>query len=359
MSSDSKRVLRRWILAAGLAAAGLVGVWVVTGDAVRAEKEGEEEAVPEILAKVGEVEIARAELEELLAGDLDRLEQEFKKNRHQLMEQGLENLIVEKLVEVEAESREISVDELIDEEIESKLDEVTEEQVDAFYEAQKARIQQPKEDVVDQIRQYLVGQQAQQAQQAFITGLREKYEVKSYLEPMRVEVEVAGSPSRGPVDAPVTLIEFSDFQCPFCSRVIPTLKRIEEAYGDKVRLVFRQFPLHRLHPDAQKAAEASLCANDQEKFWEMHDAMFADQGGLAVDKLKEKAANLGLDVEAFSECLDSDQYADRVNADLQAGSAVGVTGTPAIFINGRFLSGAQPYEEIAKVIDDELSRQEG
>ena len=359
MVSDSKSVFRRWILAAGLAAAALVGVWVVSGDALLAEKESEEEAAPEIMATVGEVEIGRAELEELLAGDLNRLEKEFEKNRHQLLEQGLENLIVEKLVEVEAESRGISVDDLINEEIESKLDEVSEEQVDAFYEAQKGRIQQPKEDVAEQIKEYLVGQQAQQVQQAFITGLREKYEVRSFLEPIRAEVEVAGSPSRGPADAPVTIIEFSDFQCPFCSRVIPTLERVEETYGDKVRLVFRQFPLRQLHPEAQKAAEASLCANDQEKFWEMHDAMFADQGGLAVDKLKEKAATLGLDVEAFSECLDSDRHADRVIADLQAGAALGVTGTPAIFINGRFLSGAQPFEEIAKVIDDELSRAEG
>ena len=359
MSSNKNSAFRRWALVVGLAVVGLVGVWMVAENAVFAEKEGDEAAAPEIMAKVGEVEISKSELEELLASDLDRLEQEFEKSRHQLLEQGLENLIVEKLVEVEAASREISVDELINEEIDSKIEEVTDEQVDAFYEAQKAGIQQPREEVAEQIRQHLVGQQAQQGQRAFIAGLREKYEVRSYLEPMRVKVEVAGAPSKGPVDAPVTLIEFSDFQCPFCSRVIPTLKRIEESYGGKVRLVFRQFPLHRLHPQAQKAAEASLCANDQEKFWEMHDAMFADQGGLAVEKLKEKAGTLGLDLEAFNQCLDSDQYADRVDADLQAGTEVGVTGTPAIFINGRFLSGAQPYEEIAKIIDDELSRQEG
>ena len=158
----------------------------------------------------------------------------------------------------------------------------------------------------------------------------------------------------GPIDAPVTIVEFSDFQCPFCSRVIPTLKQIEESYGDKVRLVFRQFPLHRLHPQAQKAAEASLCADDQGKFWEMHDAMFADQRGLAVDSLKAKAAELELDTATFDECLDSGKYAERIETDLAEGAAVGVTGTPAMFINGRFLSGAVPYEQIAAVIDQEL-----
>jgi protein-disulfide isomerase len=250
----------------------------------------------------------------------------------------------------------MSVDDMFSAEIEDKLSEVTDEQVDQFYEAQKARIQQPKEEVAEQIRQYLSGQQAQQAQQALIGSLREKYEVSSFLEPMRTEVAAGDGPAQGPADAPVTIVEFSDFQCPFCSRVIPTLERVTEEYGEKVRLVFRQFPLHRIHPEAQKAAEASFCADDQGKFWEMHDAMFADQGGLAVDKLKEKAAALELDEAAFAECLASDKYADRVDADLQAGTAAGVSGTPALFINGRFLSGAQPFDEIAKVIDDELKR---
>jgi protein-disulfide isomerase len=325
--------------------------------AVFAEKEGEEEAGSDVLAQVGEIEISRSDLEEALSADLDRIDQEYKKNRHELMEQGLENLIIEKLIETEAASRDMSVEDLFAVEIENKLSEVTDEQVDQFYESQKARIQQPKEQVGEQIREYLSGQQAQQAQQALISSLREKYEVSSFLEPMRTEVAAGDGPSQGPADAPVTIVEFSDFQCPFCSRVIPTLERVTEEYGEKVRLVFRQFPLHRIHPDAQKAAEASFCADDQGKFWEMHDAMFADQGGLAVDKLKEKAGALELDEAAFAECLDSDKYADRVDADLQAGTAAGVSGTPALFINGRFLSGAQPFDEIAKVIDDELKRQ--
>jgi protein-disulfide isomerase len=324
--------------------------------AVFADKDGGEENGSNVLARVGDVEISKAELDEILAADLDRLEQDYEKNRHQLVEQGLENLIVEKLLEVEAASRDISVDDLFAAEIESKIAEITDEQVDAFYEAQKARIPQPKEQVVDQIRQYLRNQQAQPLQQSLVSGLRDKYAVTSFLEPMRTRVDTGDGPSSGPADAPVTIVEFSDFQCPFCSRVIPTLKRVEEEYGDKVRLVFRQFPLHRLHPQAQKAAEASLCAEDQGKFWEMHDAMFADQAGLAVDKLKEKAALLGLSMDAFNDCLDSDRYADRVDADLKAGADAGVSGTPALFINGRFLSGAQPYDEIAKIIDDELSR---
>ena len=121
----------------------------------------------------------------------------------------------------------------------------------------------------------------------------------------------------------------------------------------------RQFPLHSIHPEAQKAAEASLCADDQGKFWEMHDALFANQSALEVADLKSAAAKLELDTGAFDECLDSGKHAERVNADLQAGVAAGVTGTPAMFINGRFMSGAQSYETIAKVVDDELRRAGG
>jgi protein-disulfide isomerase len=114
-----------------------------------------------------------------------------------------------------------------------------------------------------------------------------------------------------------------------------------------------------MHQNAQKAAEASLCANDQGKFWQLHDAMFQNQQALGVDQLKAKAAELGLDAKVFGECLDSGKHAAQVEADMKAGSAVGVNGTPATFINGRFLNGAQPLENFSKLIDDELERKSG
>ena len=137
-------------------------------------------------------------------------------------------------------------------------------------------------------------------------------------------------------------------------RAIQRLEDRTQVPWDKVRIVFRQFPLTSIHPQAQKAAEASLCAADQDKFWEMHDAMFQDQSNLQIDKLKEKAASLGLDTEVFNGCIDSSKYTEKVAEDLQEGSRAGVTGTPAVFINGRFLSGAQPFETLAKIIEEEL-----
>lgn len=144
--------------------------------------------------------------------------------------------------------------------------------------------------------------------------------------------------------------------CPFCARLQPTLDEARNRYGDRLRFVYRHFPLSSIHPHAWKAAEASLCAHDQGRFWEMHDLLFAEQDSLGIVALNEKAARLGLDAEAFDVCLDSRQHHETVLADVLDGEALGVTGTPTMFINGRLVSGAVPIEELAAVIDDELRR---
>jgi len=233
---------------------------------------------------------------------------------------------------------------------------VTQLEIDRFYEQRKDQIPQSKEEVAPQIRRYLEQTRKQGLFAKMVDELRAEHEPEILLDPMRIEVSEADSPAKGPESAPVTIVEFSDFQCPFCSKIIPTLDRVTKDYADTVRLVFRQFPLHSLHPEAQKAAEASLCAHEQGEFWAMHDAMFEDQEALGLADLKATAKTLGLDSTTFDDCLDSGKHADQVEADLEAGLAAGVSGTPALFINGRFLSGAQAYDEIAKVIDDELLR---
>lgn len=186
--------------------------------------------------------------------------------------------------------------------------------------------------------------------------LERRYSVAYLLEPPRSEVAADGFPAHGPPDAPVTIVEFSDFECPYCARLQPTLEQAKHQYGEHLRVVYRHFPLTGIHPDAWKAAEASLCAGEQGRFWELHDLMFAEQGALAVADLQEKAARLELDAEAFNECLDSSRHHDTVLADVLAGDALGVSGTPAMFINGRLVVGAIPFAELAEIIDDELRR---
>lgn len=169
----------------------------------------------------------------------------------------------------------------------------------------------------------------------------------------------------GDPDAPVTIVDFSDFQCPYSRRHSEqTVPQIVENYVEtgQVRYVFKDFPLYSIHPQAQKAAEAAECAGQQEQYWSMHARVFQGQDEWRqetdpVPALKGYAAELGLDTDQFNACLDSDQFAAEVQADVAEGEAVGVNSTPSFFINGRPLSGALPFSEFQRIIEEELARQ--
>jgi protein-disulfide isomerase len=310
------------------------------------------EAEPAVVAEVGGKPITLAELEAALAPQLEQIDRQ----RRKILEDGLGQLVEERLIEAEAAARGTTPEQLVAEEVAAKAGAISDEEVAAFYEANKARVgNRTLEQLEPQIRSYLMNQKGAEARATLVASLRAKHPTRILLEPDRAPVVAGDSPAKGPADAPVTIVEFSDFQCPFCSRVNPAIAEAREVYGDRIRVVFKQYPLN-IHAQAQKAAEASLCAHDQGKFWELHDAMFANQGELGVDQLKAKAAELGLDAEQFGTCLDSGKHAEQVAAEMQQGIAVGVSGTPALFVNGRFLNGAVPFTEIAKLVDDELAR---
>jgi protein-disulfide isomerase len=312
-------------------------------------------ASDEVVAVIGGNPVSMTELEEIAAPQLKQIERQ----RYQILEGALNQLVEKKLLELAAEKKGVTTDELLEAEVNSKITEVSDAEVDAWFEANQARVgNRSKEEIAPQIKQFLAQQRGGDVRNTYLASLREQYDVKIRFEPPRAKVEVANAPIKGGKDAAVTIVEFSDFECPYCSSVTPTLKKIEETYGDKVRIAFRHFPLG-FHSKAQKAAEAAMCAQDQGKFWQMHDAMFGDQKQLEVAQLKATAANLGLDAEKFNECLDSGTHADAIKADMEAGQAAGVSGTPAFFINGRMVEGAVPYEQLASVIDAELDRVEG
>ena len=316
---------------------------------------------PGVVARFQGAVITQDELTKFSAADLERLELEraqfdakMERARHEIMETNLARLLEGKLLQAEATKKGVSAKEVLDQALQGKVKEPTEEDARAYYEANKGRINQPLLQISGQIRQYLKSESYSAAKTAYIDQLKREWGATVYVEPLRASVETTGSLSRGPAAAPVTLVEFSDFQCPFCANYRATLQQVLEKYGDQVRLVFRNFPLAQIHPMAQKAAEAGLCAGDQGHFWEMHDLMFQTQGQLKEDDLKVKAAQLKLNMDVFNSCLTSGQNASRVNQDLIAGTRLGVSGTPALFINGRFLQGAVPFENIARIIDEEL-----
>ena len=268
----------------------------------------------------------------------------------------LDDIVGNLLIDQEAKSRGVDRTVLIEREITAKVPTVSESDVAAFYQANQARVQGATLDQVRQpIKNYLTQQRMETVREEFLDTLRAKTPVKMSLEPPRLTIATAGSPSRGPASAPVEIVEFSDFQCPFCLRAHPTVDQVLKTYGDRVRFVYRHYPLPG-HPAARPAAEASECAAEQGKFWPYHDRLFATQSKLSDADLKQDAVELGMDGAKFNACVDSHKYAAKVESDLRAGQEAGVDGTPAFFINGRLISGAQPFEAFKKVIDEELQR---
>ena len=175
--------------------------------------------------------------------------------------------------------------------------------------------------------------------------------------PSVVQIDIEGRPFIGPEDAPVTMVEFTDYECPFCGRHFrETMPELRREYEDVLKYVVLNFPISGIHRFAQQASEAAECAYDQGRFWEYHDLLFQNQGALDVESLKEHARDIDLDTDAFSTCLDSGAKAQLVLDDVQDGLSYGVSGTPTFFINGQILVGAQPFDSFQSLIDAALSR---
>lgn len=355
MKYASHRTTRRGgvlLILAATALAGCLGVSM-----------GAEPEKGRVLARVNGAAVTEDEVRQAAASDLKKLrltrlqyEAKHKEKVHEAVESNLNRLVGLKLLEQEAERRSLPVQELLRLEVSAGLKQPTDQEVANFYQSNRKKLKKSLEEMSGEIRRYLSRQRYQKRYQAFVDRLRAASRVESFLEPNRVEIRTLSSPALGPVDAPVTLVEFSDFQCPYCARLAPVVKRIAGEYPGQVRVVFRQFPLRSIHAHAQKAAEASLCAFDQDRFWEMHDALFADIKKLEPEDLTARARKLNLDLEAFSQCLESGKYAATVQQDLEDGMAAGVSGTPAVFINGRVLKGSKPYDGIKKMVEEELQR---
>jgi protein-disulfide isomerase len=312
-----------------------------------------DEQASEVMAKIGDEEISRAEVLEAASSKLRELDQQ----RHEILRQAVEQLVNQKLLERKAEEKGQEMEEYIRSSLEPAVTEPTEEDIKSFYESVKSRLGgRTLEQVRPQIVQKLQNDQRQEAYDELIDGLRAESNVEILLEPYRAEISADDDPFLGPADAPVTIVEFSDYQCPYCQRAEEVVDQVLEHYEGKVRVVFRDLPLESLHPQAPKAHEAAGCALAQDRFWDMHDKLFANRQDLGRESLVKYATELELDVEAFESCLDEGQRTEEVAEDIAAARAQGISGTPAFFVNGRLLSGAQPFERFRQVIDDELRR---
>ena len=303
------------------------------------------------VAIVGGVAIYEKELLPLISQQLHQL----RNQEYEVQSKALEQIIAEKLLEAEAKKQGLTVEQLLARHMSEVAVVPSDSEVEAFYLGQKDRLGRPLPEVRSHLREALRQIRTQQAREKYVAKLREQAAVTVSLDPPRMQVDYDSKQARGNPEAPVTIVEFSDFHCPFCKRVQPTLTQLLDRYTGKVNLVFRDFPLGQLHPQARRAAEAARCAQDQAKFWEYHDMLFGQAPKAAEDDLKRYAEQIGLDVGTFEGCLFQSLHHDAVQRDIDEATKLGVTGTPAFFINGRFLNGAQPLEKFVQIIDEELA----
>ena len=307
------------------------------------------------VAIVGGVDITEAELDDFIKDQL--LTQQTQGDPSALQELRLaqiENLVGQRLLDAEAERRGLTPDAVLDAEATARVS-VTDEEVQQFFDENQGRMggmdfaaAQP------QIRTYLERQAGASAARDFITELREAAGVEVMITTPRVEVATTGS-ALGPMDAPVTIVEFSDYECPYCQRAEPTIQQVLKQYEGKIRFVYKHFPLESIHPRARGASEAASCAEDQGKFWEYHELVFAAEDGLEMAALEGYAKQLELDEAAFSACMAEKRHAARVTQDLQDGQSAGVNSTPTFFVNGIKVKGAQPFSEFQRLIEAELA----
>jgi protein-disulfide isomerase len=311
--------------------------------------------------KVDGAKIAEVDDQAIWASDLQKyagreLSAE-RENLYKLEKQKLDEYLSAFLLTQEAKKRGVSVETVLDQEVNSKILPVGDDEIEVFYKSNKARIPMDLDKVREEIRGYLHNEKMKAQKALFFKSLRSKAKVVTYLKPppvFRAALSIAGEPFKGSEKAAVTIVKFEDFQCPFCKQVQPTFNELLSRYNGKVRLIHKDLPLESLHPQARQAAEAARCAYEQGKFWEYHDKLYANSPKASADNLKSYAKEVGLNVDSFDGCFASGKYKAVVQTDLNEGTQLGLSGTPTFFINGREISGNQPLEAFEAIIDEEL-----
>jgi protein-disulfide isomerase len=316
---------------------------VAIGGAARAE---------DIVATVGSTQITRAALEKNVKAKLVEIDNE----RYEALKEGLDEMVADELFAQEAKAKGVSVEQLEKQEVEGKVADPTDAEIQQVFDANKAQLGgQTLDQVKPRIVEFLKGQKGEARKAAYVSELKAKYKTTVALKAPVVDVATAGRPEKGPKDAPILMIAFSDYECPYCRRAEDTVEQVLKAYEGKIRYVFRDYPLP-FHKNAKPAAVAAGCANQQGKFWEYNQKLF--KADLSPEGLKKTATEVGLDSGKFDACLAKNDT-KTIDQDIADGGAVGVNGTPAFFINGHSLSGAQPFDAFKDVIDQELAAKAG
>jgi protein-disulfide isomerase len=349
-------VNRHLLLAAGCLMVAVSACGSTSSAPAPAQRSGTAQAAAssdEILATVEGEPITAGEVRKALGQNLSKLEEQA----YELKKRQVEDLIAEKLLAAEAARRGTTVEALVQQEVTAHVAPVTDSEIAAFVTANRSRIPGDPAQFTDKIRNYLGAQRSASQRQTFVSTLRAKAKVEMHLAAppvFRAAVVTDGAPVRGDVKAPITIVEFSDFHCPFCRTVQPTLTQLLAKYPGQVRLVYKHLPLDSLHPQARRASEAAWCAQEQGRFWEFHDRVYAAGPDASDAALAKLATDASLDKAALNTCLASGKAAAAIQKDVDEGAGHGIDGTPGFFVNGRFLSGNQPMAAFENIIQEEL-----
>lgn len=299
------------------------------------------------LARISGTILTLGDLQSKQAGKLLQAKYQYYLSERKVLEQAIDD----RLLEAQAAKLHISLENLLDKEVYKNVKDPTEDQLRVYYEGLET--QDPYETVRDAVLQHIRELRRTKARTEYVAELRKDAQINILLMPPTAAVNTAGAFTMGKGGAPVTLVEFADYQCPYCQTVNPQIQKLKREFGDSLTIMYKDFPLP-MHASAQKAAEAARCAGRQGKFWEYHDVLFYSKQ-VGPDDLREHARVLKLDNELFDRCLDNGEEADAVKRDLQDAKDLGLTGTPSFFINGHFFSGVVDYAALKDLINQQLN----
>lgn len=300
-----------------------------------------------VVAEVNGHQYTRADLEQLQGSDLLQAKYKY----YQVEQKAVEKLVREKLLEDAAKKEGVSPQDLLKKHVDPQVKQPSEAEIRFFYDV--AQTDKSLAEVHDQIRDQIIAARREKVAQAYLDTLRKQGHVRVELEPPTTAIasSTAGAPVLGPANAPIKIIEYADYQCPYCKQMYPVIKKLQKDFPN-TQLVYEDYPLP-MHGNAQKAAEAAHCAGDQGKYWEYHDAIFEHNGPIDVPNLKDIAKGMKLDQAKFDQCLDSGADAAVVAKGKDQGKQLGLTGTPTIFINGHMITGATSYDTLKDVVVQE------
>ena len=301
----------------------------------------------QVIAEVGGQKLTLGDLQQQQGGKLLQARYQYYMNQRKALDQ----VIDDKLIEIEAKSHHLTIDQLLKTVVYKDLKDPTEDQLQVYYEGMESS--ESYEAIHDRVLEHIRELRREKARAAYVKQLRSNATVQVLLAPPFADVNLQAAYVHGAKNPPVTLVEFADYECPYCQKITPELQKLEKEYGDRLAVVFKDFPLP-MHHTSQKAAEAARCAGEQGKFWEYHDVLFYSKQ-LQVTDLKADARVLKLDADRFDKCLDEGAETAPVKKSLEEAQKLGLTGTPSFFVNGHFFSGAADYTVLKEMVDLQLA----